>query len=290
MHASPFQAVPWLRRGVTAEARVRSRVSPRGISQDKVVLTQVFLRVLRFSPVSMIPPVLHTHLQKGKRGKTRNQQNATLSCEFYNRKLLSDRSVGRHSTPHHTVPAITSRFCYHKQTNQLSQTQGHNDISYSVFAGARYQSAQCCRIVQPTRHFQRDASHNGSTRVLHKEYSAILTAFLCLRCTQFCVTVTICSWCNVCQCLRPIVCCLALVTPYGECCTSETSFVVVGNSAAGEIRTVVWCVGWCHRCGGSYWLCIVCVCLSAQWKCKFLIHAGCHAAIKHCVRTHNTIN
>jgi hypothetical protein len=29
---------------------------------DKVALGQVFLQVLRFSPVSIIPPMLHTHL------------------------------------------------------------------------------------------------------------------------------------------------------------------------------------------------------------------------------------
>jgi hypothetical protein len=29
---------------------------------DKVALGQVFLRLLRFPPVSIIPPVLHTHL------------------------------------------------------------------------------------------------------------------------------------------------------------------------------------------------------------------------------------
>ena len=32
---------------------------------DKVALEQVFLRVLRFSPVSIIPPMLHTRLRLG---------------------------------------------------------------------------------------------------------------------------------------------------------------------------------------------------------------------------------
>jgi hypothetical protein len=56
-------AVPWLRRLIAG-------LSPRrpgfdsgsvhvGFVVDKVALGQVFLRVLRFSPVSFIPPVLH---------------------------------------------------------------------------------------------------------------------------------------------------------------------------------------------------------------------------------------
>jgi hypothetical protein len=39
------------RRPLTVEARVRVRVSPCGM--DKVALGQVFLRVLRFSPVNI---------------------------------------------------------------------------------------------------------------------------------------------------------------------------------------------------------------------------------------------
>ena len=34
-----------------------------GFVVDKVVMEQVFLRVLRFSPVSSFPPKLHTHLR-----------------------------------------------------------------------------------------------------------------------------------------------------------------------------------------------------------------------------------
>jgi hypothetical protein len=42
----------------TAEARVRARVSPCGICCVKIELRQVFLRDLRFSPASIIPPWL----------------------------------------------------------------------------------------------------------------------------------------------------------------------------------------------------------------------------------------
>jgi hypothetical protein len=51
------------RRPLTAEARVRSRVVHVGFMVDKVALGQVFLRVLRFSPVNFIPLVLH-YLEK----------------------------------------------------------------------------------------------------------------------------------------------------------------------------------------------------------------------------------
>jgi hypothetical protein len=44
------------RRPLTAAARVRAHVSPVGFVVDKVAVGQVFLRVLRFFPVSIISP------------------------------------------------------------------------------------------------------------------------------------------------------------------------------------------------------------------------------------------
>jgi hypothetical protein len=56
-------AVPWLRRLAAGLSPRRPGFDPRsvhvGFVVDKVVLGQVFLRVLRFSPVSFIPPVLY---------------------------------------------------------------------------------------------------------------------------------------------------------------------------------------------------------------------------------------
>jgi hypothetical protein len=56
------QAVSWLR-------RLGAGLSPRrpgsihvGFAVDKVALGQIFLRVIRFSPVNIIPPLLHMHL------------------------------------------------------------------------------------------------------------------------------------------------------------------------------------------------------------------------------------
>jgi hypothetical protein len=44
------------RRPLTAPAQVRAWVNPVGFVVDKVALGQVFLQVLQFSPVSIIPP------------------------------------------------------------------------------------------------------------------------------------------------------------------------------------------------------------------------------------------
>jgi hypothetical protein len=46
------------RRPLTAEARVRSRSIHVWFVVDKVALGEVFLRVIRFSPVNIIPPSL----------------------------------------------------------------------------------------------------------------------------------------------------------------------------------------------------------------------------------------
>jgi hypothetical protein len=63
-------AVPWLRRLVAGISPRRPGFDSRsvhvGFVVDKVVLGQVFPRVLLFSPVNLIPPVLH-YLKKMKK-------------------------------------------------------------------------------------------------------------------------------------------------------------------------------------------------------------------------------
>ena len=58
-----LKAVPWLRRLVAGLSPRRSGFDPDsvhvGFVVDKVTLGQVFPRVLRFSSVNFIPPVLH---------------------------------------------------------------------------------------------------------------------------------------------------------------------------------------------------------------------------------------
>jgi hypothetical protein len=44
---------------MSREARVRAHV---GFVTGKVALGQVFIRVIRFSPVNIIPPLLHIHI------------------------------------------------------------------------------------------------------------------------------------------------------------------------------------------------------------------------------------
>jgi hypothetical protein len=46
VNCRPFAAAAW----------VRARVNPVGFVVDKVALGRIFLRVLRFSPVNIIPP------------------------------------------------------------------------------------------------------------------------------------------------------------------------------------------------------------------------------------------
>jgi hypothetical protein len=54
------------RRPLTAEARVRSRFSPIGICDGQSGTGTGFPQVLRFSPVSFIPPVLHYKVKRKK--------------------------------------------------------------------------------------------------------------------------------------------------------------------------------------------------------------------------------
>jgi hypothetical protein len=60
------KAVPWLKRLVAGLSPRRPGFAPGsihvGFMVDSVALGQVFLRVLRFSPVNIIPPLLHIHL------------------------------------------------------------------------------------------------------------------------------------------------------------------------------------------------------------------------------------
>jgi hypothetical protein len=60
-----LNAVAWLRlllAGVSAKARVPSRLAYVGFLVNEVALRQVILRVPRFYPVTILPLFLHTHL------------------------------------------------------------------------------------------------------------------------------------------------------------------------------------------------------------------------------------
>jgi hypothetical protein len=74
----PKVAVPWLRRLVAGLSSRRPGFDPGsvhvGFMVDSVALGHVFPRVLRFSPVSFIPPVLH-YLEKRK-----NESSSSQGC------------------------------------------------------------------------------------------------------------------------------------------------------------------------------------------------------------------
>jgi hypothetical protein len=60
-----FEAVPYLRRLFAVFSLRRPGFAPRpvyfGFMLDKMTLRQVFLRILRFFPVRIIPPLFHIH-------------------------------------------------------------------------------------------------------------------------------------------------------------------------------------------------------------------------------------
>jgi hypothetical protein len=95
------------RRPPTAEARVHVRVIPCGILLNKVALGQGFLRVLRFSPVSIIPPGLHIDISFG------GSSSETVSPHKFNikRKL-------------HAVHRYMCVMCYHNQLRLLKVGNG----------------------------------------------------------------------------------------------------------------------------------------------------------------------
>jgi hypothetical protein len=68
---SKLRTVPWLRSLAAGLSPRRPGFAPGsihvGFVVDKVALAQVFLRVLRFSPVNIIPPSLQTHIIWGMR-------------------------------------------------------------------------------------------------------------------------------------------------------------------------------------------------------------------------------
>jgi hypothetical protein len=46
---------------LTQKAWVLSQSNPRGFIVNRVAMGQVFLRVLQFTPLSIVPPILYTH-------------------------------------------------------------------------------------------------------------------------------------------------------------------------------------------------------------------------------------
>jgi hypothetical protein len=81
-----------IRRPLTMEALVRCRVSPCGICGRQSGTGTSFPRVLRFSPVSFIPPVPH-YLEK------RKKKLIILTTGLHNKPLGCDASVASAAGP-----------------------------------------------------------------------------------------------------------------------------------------------------------------------------------------------
>jgi hypothetical protein len=83
-----LKAVSWLRRLVAGLLPWRLRLDPRpvpfGISDGQSGERRVYLRVRRFSPITVIPPMFHYHLHlntisKDERAKPENLQKRQCS-------------------------------------------------------------------------------------------------------------------------------------------------------------------------------------------------------------------
>jgi hypothetical protein len=125
------------RRPLTAAARVRARVSPVVYVVDKVALGLVFLRVLRFSPVNIIPPWA-PHFRKLKKNSSSTHSFSSGDEQWARKSGRS--SVRRQSHPH----------------NQ--NTHFRRRISLSIQIAYNY----CRRVVQATQvisHIYSNKSH-----------------------------------------------------------------------------------------------------------------------------------
>ena len=183
-----------------------------------------------------------------KRGKPGNHHTAKLSRQFSNTKLVfSFGSARRPSYRCYIVPSTHNFIQLYKQISNLGHKVTANN-SFSVFAGALYQSAQCCRTVQTNRHFQCDASHESRNCGLHREHSAIFTAFVGLQWALSRATSRPAdSLTRVSATVRPY-CWVPLETQYEQCFRNEYLCFVVVSSAT--VATYCGLLGVIHRFAG----------------------------------------
>jgi len=76
------------RRPLTAEAKVRYHASPREIYGGEIGNETGFFRVLRFSSVGIIPPMLHNHCCSDKMNQWAKPGNIPITHTFGNRGAL----------------------------------------------------------------------------------------------------------------------------------------------------------------------------------------------------------
>jgi hypothetical protein len=90
----------WLRLlAASGKVRIRSRAS-RCVVLDKVELRHVFLPLLRFSPVNIIPPLLYIHLRLHNTVSERQAGDAWEPSESKYFFVGSRRALGREVLPH----------------------------------------------------------------------------------------------------------------------------------------------------------------------------------------------
>ena len=95
------EVVSWFRQLVAGLWLRRTVLDPRPVHErsvvDKVAVGQVYLRVLRFSPVSIIPPMLHTHLHLhvALNRRTKGRSLGTFEKAVFFRK---SQNIGQKST------------------------------------------------------------------------------------------------------------------------------------------------------------------------------------------------
>jgi hypothetical protein len=90
---------------VITAAWVRAQVNPVGFVVDKVALGQVFLRVLRFSPVNIIPPWA-PHFRKLKKSFIHSPLHSSSSGDGQKARKSGHSPVRRQSHPHNQNPGI----------------------------------------------------------------------------------------------------------------------------------------------------------------------------------------
>jgi hypothetical protein len=107
-------------RPLTAAAWVRVQVNPVGFVVGKVALGQVFLRVLRFSPVNIIPPWAPLFRKLKKKTFIHSPLHSSSSGDGQKARKSGRSPVRRQSHPHNQNNRISCRRRISRQT--LKQT------------------------------------------------------------------------------------------------------------------------------------------------------------------------
>ena len=159
------KAVPWLRRSLTAEARVRSRFSPCGNCSGQSGTMTGFSLVLRFSSVNFIPPVLH-YSEKLKRKLIifiTGLHNKPQGCGASVASAAGSLQKQLFCSVEQSLITITllNNSVFHELTCVVSVSFRLPDINYDI-SGFRFATS---RLLQPTDQWA--ATDTRSKAVVH---------------------------------------------------------------------------------------------------------------------------